>query len=381
MTTYLPILTTTFIFILGLGVLAVIAMFVIDITQTSDAVRRNYPVIGRFRHVFTELGEFFRQYFFAMDREEMPFNRAERDWIGRAAKGEDNTVAFGSSKMLSVPGTPIFVNCPFPTLDEDAHEVQPLLIGPHCKTPYSAPSFFNISAMSYGALSTPAVRALSKGAKLAGCWMNTGEGGLSPYHLEGGADVVFQIGTAKYGVRDEAGNLSDAKLKEALRQRHIASEELEEMLRSSPLWYGDALEVLYEEYANEELEDELEMQKAKWKETRAKAHAAKDASYVAAFGPAAAIPPLPNRKKPIPDTGMGISQKDAKQYLPPSCNISKQEEWHMRWRISAPYLVERSKVFERGNSAEDMKALKWCLSLAWSEYTSISGKVCPWILS
>ncbi|MEP3919395.1 FMN-binding glutamate synthase family protein [Ascidiaceihabitans sp.] len=226
MTTYLPILTTTFIFFLGLGVLAVIAMFVIDITQTSDAVRRNYPVIGRFRHVFTELGEFFRQYFFAMDREEMPFNRAERDWIGRAAKGEDNTVAFGSSKMLSVSGTPIFVNCPFPTLDEDAHEVQSLLIGPHCKTPYNAPSFFNISAMSYGALSTPAVRALSKGAKLAGCWMNTGEGGLSPYHLEGGADVVFQIGTAKYGVRDEAGNLSDEKLKEVAAHEQVRMFEL-----------------------------------------------------------------------------------------------------------------------------------------------------------
>ncbi|WP_410932881.1 glutamate synthase-related protein, partial [Pseudomonas sp. SIMBA_067] len=70
-----------------------------------------------------------------------------------------------------------------------------------------------MSGMSFGALSSPAVRALSKGAKLAGCWMNTGEGGLSPYHLEGGADIVFQIGTAKYGVRDEQGNLSTEKLK------------------------------------------------------------------------------------------------------------------------------------------------------------------------
>ena len=226
MMSYLPILAATFIFLMGLAVLAVVIMFVIDITQTSDAVRRNYPVIGRFRHVFTELGEFFRQYFFAMDREEMPFNRAERDWIGRATKGEDNTVAFGSSKVLTALGTPIFVNCPFPTLDEDAAEVQPLMIGPHCRKPYNAPSFFNISAMSYGALSTPAVQALSKGAKLAGCWMNTGEGGLSPYHLEGGADVVFQIGTAKYGVRDEAGNLSDAKLKEVAAHEQVRMFEL-----------------------------------------------------------------------------------------------------------------------------------------------------------
>ncbi|MEP3675373.1 FMN-binding glutamate synthase family protein [Sulfitobacter sp.] len=218
--------TSAFIFLIGLGVLAIIALFVMDVTQTSDAVRRNYPVVGRFRHIFSTLGEFFRQYFFAMDREEMPFNRAEREWIGRAAKGEDNTVAFGSTKMLTAPGTAIFVNCPFPTLNEDAAEVQPLLIGPYCDAPYNAGSFFNISAMSYGALSTPAVRALSKGAKMAGCWMNTGEGGLSPYHLEGGADIVFQIGTAKYGVRDEKGQLSDLKLKEVAAHDQVKMFEL-----------------------------------------------------------------------------------------------------------------------------------------------------------
>jgi len=218
--------TSAFIFLIGVGVLAIIALFVIDVTQTSDAVRRNYPVVGRFRHIFSTLGEFFRQYFFAMDREEMPFNRAEREWIGRAAKGEDNTVAFGSTKMLTAPGTAIFVNCPFPTLNEDAAEVQPLLIGPYCNAPYNAGSFFNISAMSYGALSTPAVRALSKGAKMAGCWMNTGEGGLSPYHLEGGADIVFQIGTAKYGVRDEKGQLSDLKLKEVAAHDQVKMFEL-----------------------------------------------------------------------------------------------------------------------------------------------------------
>ncbi len=226
MTTNLYFFTSAFIFLIGIGVLAIVVLFLIDVTQTGDAVRRNYPVIGRFRHVFSTLGEFFRQYFFAMDREEMPFNRAEREWIGRAAKGEDNTVAFGSSKILAAPGTAIFVNCPFPTLDEDAHEVQPLLIGPYCKTPYDAPSFFNVSAMSYGALSTPAVQALSKGAKMAGCWMNTGEGGLSPYHLEGGADLVFQIGTAKYGVRDENGDLSDTKLKEVAAHPQVKMFEL-----------------------------------------------------------------------------------------------------------------------------------------------------------
>jgi glutamate synthase domain-containing protein 2 len=106
------------------------------------------------------------------------------------------------------------VNCPFPTLEKDAAETEPLRIGPYCRNPYDAPSVFNISGMSFGAISAPAVRALSRGAKTANCWMNTGEGGLSSFHLEGGCDIVFQIGTAKYGVRTLEGSLSDDKLRE-----------------------------------------------------------------------------------------------------------------------------------------------------------------------
>lgn len=208
----LDLLVTVFVFVIGLGAAAVVVIFIIDITQDRDAIRRNYPVVGRFRYLFSALGEFFRQYFFAMDREEMPFNRAEREWAHRAAKGHENTVAFGSTRSLTPPGTVIFVNCPFPTLSSDRADTEPMVIGPFCREPYRAPSFFNISGMSYGALSRPAVRALSKGAALAGCWLNTGEGGLSPHHLEGDCDIVFQIGTAKYGVRDDAGHLSDDRL-------------------------------------------------------------------------------------------------------------------------------------------------------------------------
>ncbi|GAB5481779.1 MAG: FMN-binding glutamate synthase family protein [Parasphingorhabdus sp.] len=209
----LSTLTYILVFLLGLGLAGVIVLFVIDITQKQDAVRRNYPVIGRFRHLFSSLGEFFRQYFFAMDREEMPFNRAEREWVGRAAKGTGNTIAFGSTKNLDPAGTPIFVNCPFPTLEKDAAETATCTLGPYSEKPFEAKSLFNVSAMSFGALSVPAVRALSHGAKMAGCWMNTGEGGLSPYHLEGGCDIVFQIGTAKYGVRNDDGSLNDDKLR------------------------------------------------------------------------------------------------------------------------------------------------------------------------
>lgn len=212
--TLFEILSVMFVVMIGLGVLTVIVLYIVDVTQTQQTIRRNYPVIGRFRYFFEHLGEFFRQYFFAMDREEMPFNRAERSWAYRAAKDENNTIAFGSTRDLRPTGSILFVNCPYPTLGEDAVPAKEIVIGQHCKKPYATDSLINISAMSFGALSVPAVRALSNGAHKAGCWMNTGEGGLAPYHLEGGADLVFQIGTAKFGVRDEAGNLSDERLTE-----------------------------------------------------------------------------------------------------------------------------------------------------------------------
>ena len=215
-----------FVVVVGLVVLALIVMFIIDVSQTKDAVRRNYPVVGRFRGLFTALGEFFRQYFFAMDREEMPFNRAERDWVYRSSEGGDNTVAFGSTRNLSPVGTAIFVNCPYPKLEDESSEAPPVTIGPFTSHPYTAQSIINISGMSYGAISRPAVRALSRGASMADCWLNTGEGGLSPYHLEGGCDLVFQIGTAKYGVRDEDGNLSDEKLRDVAAHAQVKMFEI-----------------------------------------------------------------------------------------------------------------------------------------------------------
>jgi glutamate synthase domain-containing protein 2 len=202
----------TFVLLIGVGILWLIGIYIVDITQTKHAIRRNFPVVGRFRYLFEHLGEFFRQYFFSMDREEMPFNRAERSWAYRAAKGVDTTVAFGSTKDLRPVGTVMFANCAYPPLDEEATSPAPVTIGPDCPNPYTTDRFFHVSAMSFGAISRVAVLALSNGARQAGCWMNTGEGGLSPYHLEGGADIVFQLGTAKYGVRNDDGGLSDAKL-------------------------------------------------------------------------------------------------------------------------------------------------------------------------
>jgi len=222
----LAILTHIFVGVVGVAIIAMAVMYLIDVRQTKHAVRRNYPVIGRFRYAFEHLGEFLRPYFFAMDREEMPFNRAERSWVYRAAKGVDNTVPFGSTRDLKPPGTVLFVNCAYPTLEEDAAEASPLTFGPYTRHPYETASFFNVSGMSYGAISKPAVLALSSGAKRAGCWMNTGEGGLSPYHLEGGADIVFQVGTANYGVRDADGRLSDERLREVAAHEQVRMFEI-----------------------------------------------------------------------------------------------------------------------------------------------------------
>jgi glutamate synthase domain-containing protein 2 len=216
-----------FIALIGSALIYVLYLYIADVTQTEQTIRRNFPVLGRFRYFFEHMGEFFRQYFFAMDREELPFNRADRSWVYRAAKNVDSTIAFGSTRSLSPTGEILFLNCPFPTLTEDAAMPRKVIIGGgYALAPYETNSLFNISGMSYGALSKQAVLSLSKGAKEAGAWMNTGEGGLSPHHLEGGADLVFQIGTAKYGVRNEEGNLCDKKLKEVAAHQQVKMFEI-----------------------------------------------------------------------------------------------------------------------------------------------------------
>lgn len=212
---------------LAILMLSVMYMYVQDRLQTEQTIRRNYPVIGRFRYLFEHLGSFFRQYFFAQDREELPFNRAQRSWVYRAAKNVDSTVAFGSTHPINTPGDFLFLNGPFPPLEEEALPRRDIVFGMgFAEKPYSTTSFFNISAMSYGALSAPAVLALSKGARESNIWLNTGEGAISPYHLEGGCDLVFQIGTAKYGVRDENGELCDKKLREIAAHEQVRMFEI-----------------------------------------------------------------------------------------------------------------------------------------------------------
>jgi glutamate synthase domain-containing protein 2 len=215
-----------FILLVGFFVAVVIAVFIKDRLQTEHAIRHNYPVIARFRYLFEYLGKFMRQYMYAADQDGRPFNRAQRSWVYRAAKNLSTTQSFGSTRNLSHPGKVLFINCAFPMLEKDGVTSPPMMIGPNTKTPFRAQSIFNISGMSFGALSKPAVLALSQGAKKAGCWMNTGEGGISPFHLQGGGDLVAQIGTAKYGYRDKNGNLSNEKLREAAAHEQVRMFEI-----------------------------------------------------------------------------------------------------------------------------------------------------------
>lgn len=221
----LNILGALFLLMVSVVFLLTLFFFIRDITQTKDAVRRNYPVIGRFRSLFSKLGEFFRQYFFALDREEMPFNRAEREWIHTVSEKGSMTIPFGSTRILS-PGSAIFANGMFPKLEGEYAPAPELVIGKNTPHPYTPQRFFNISAMSFGSLSKPAIQALSRGAAKAGCWLNTGEGGVAPYHLEGGCDIVFQIGTGKFGVRNPDMTLNKELLRELSQNPHIKMIEI-----------------------------------------------------------------------------------------------------------------------------------------------------------
>jgi glutamate synthase domain-containing protein 2 len=228
MSGFVSVLSVSIGTLLAIGLFAALVVwYVKDITQKKHSVLRNYPIIGRLRYFFEQLGEYFRQYFFTGDREEMPFNRATRAWVYRLAKNEGGMIGFGSTYNLREPGALVFVNAPFPVIEEEQKPTPPILIGEGwCERPFTARSIVNISGMSYGAISKPAVQALSRGAAAAGCWLDTGEGGLSPYHLEGGCDLIMQIGTAKYGVRDADGRLSLERLREIAAHESVRAFEV-----------------------------------------------------------------------------------------------------------------------------------------------------------
>ena len=202
----------TIALVAGALLLLVAILAVRDLTQRNHAVTRNFPVIGHFRYFFEEMGQPLRQYFFAGDLEERPYNRVTRSWVYASAKGQNNYVGFGSQVDHHEVGRMHILPSMYPTLTRGAVDLpRPRIIGAGREQPYQPRRFANISGMSFGALSPNAVRALSRGARLAECYMSTGEGSLSPYHVEGGGDILYQIGPAKFGCRTPDGRFDDEK--------------------------------------------------------------------------------------------------------------------------------------------------------------------------
>lgn len=184
----------------------ILLLWIYDVSQKKRTILRNFPVLGHFRYILEFLRPEIQQYFIENDEEERPYNRETRSIIYQRAKNVRDTVPFGTERDILAIGYTWVLHSLDP---KKVSEVEPRIMvgGPDCKKPYNA-SRLNISAMSFGALSANAIMALNRGAKLGGFAHNTGEGGLSPYHLQGG-DVIFQLGTAYFGCRDDEGRFDE----------------------------------------------------------------------------------------------------------------------------------------------------------------------------
>ncbi|MFJ8256723.1 FMN-binding glutamate synthase family protein [Peribacillus asahii] len=232
-------------------VIFLIYLILFDRNQKRHAILRNYPALGRVRYFFEKIGPEMRQYWFNSDTEGRPFSRDDYEHIVKSAKYNRDVIGFGSKRDYDEEG--FFVrNDMFPKLSEEIkmdketrvltkryillkdpllsqreekwedeessayllHDDDAIVIGPHTRHPFIVKGLIGMSAMSYGSLGHHAITALSEGLGLAkGTWMNTGEGGLSPYHLKGEVDIIMQIGPAMFGVRDKDGNMDWDELK------------------------------------------------------------------------------------------------------------------------------------------------------------------------
>ncbi|HVZ57857.1 MAG TPA: FMN-binding glutamate synthase family protein [Chitinophagaceae bacterium] len=212
-----------FSYVLALISLALLALAVYHRLQRKKAILRNFPLVGGLRYFLESIRAELRQYFFESDLDGRPFNRRQRSLVYQRAKNQRQTVAFGMLDDPMRPGFEWVSHALFP-LKGSLPELRTWIGGPQCMVPYQA-SLLNIGAMSYGALSRTAVTALNQGARLGGFAHNTGEGGISPYHLEGG-DLIWQIGTGYFGCRDEAGRFSASAFREKARMPQVKMIEL-----------------------------------------------------------------------------------------------------------------------------------------------------------
>ncbi len=234
-TFYLVILLTLVTFLLGwlgsngwylatvlFGALTVVG--ILDLTQTRQAVRRNYPVIGNLRYFFETIRPEMRQYFIEDDNDESPFSRVDRSLVYQRAKQQVDKRPFGTQENVYRTDFE-WINHSMEPGEPDSLDFRIQVGGPDCTQPHSL-SVLNISAMSFGALSANAVLALNKGAALGGFAHDTGEGGVSRYHLEHQGDLIWNIGSGYFGCNDGKGNFSEAEFVKRARLDNIKMIEI-----------------------------------------------------------------------------------------------------------------------------------------------------------
>lgn len=192
---------------------AFLVLGVYDMKQKRHAILRNYPIGGHIRFLLENFRPEIRQYFLEGDQEEVPFSRQQRSIVYQRAKNLDSTTAFGSLNDLNKTGSEWFLHSGNSHKIED-HNFRVRIGNERCLKPYDL-SVFNISAMSFGSLSAAAIEALNKGAKMGGFAHDTGEGSISPYHQKHGGDLIWELGTAYFGCRDQHGRFNP----ETFRQR------------------------------------------------------------------------------------------------------------------------------------------------------------------
>src|SRR3712207_4827742 len=231
------------------GLSAVAAVALRDLLQREHTLLRNFPVLGHARYLLESIGPELRQYLVAGNNEERPFTRDQRRWVYASAKGDNNYFGFGTDNDLEyTAGYPVIKHRTFGSAvpatnvhaghDVDLPSAKVLGAARGRRQAFRPPSVVNISAMSFGSLSGAAVEALNRGAAIAGCMHNTGEGGVSPYHRKGG-ELVYQIGTAYFGCRDEQGRFDLQRLKDLVEGAPIRALEIKLSQGAKPGLGGD----------------------------------------------------------------------------------------------------------------------------------------------
>ncbi|HWK46725.1 MAG TPA: FMN-binding glutamate synthase family protein [Stellaceae bacterium] len=203
---------------------SLVAIGTYDLLQTHHSILRSYPIAAHLRFLFEEMRPEIRQYFLESDTDGTPFNRNKRSMVYQRAKGVLDKRPFGTQLDMYAPAFE-WLNHSMAPHEPATEPFRVMIGGADCTKPYSA-SIYNISAMSFGALSANAIRALNKGAKLGNFAHDTGEGGFSRYHREHGGDIIWEIGSGYFGCRDEAGRFSPERFAEQAADPQIKMLEL-----------------------------------------------------------------------------------------------------------------------------------------------------------